>query len=50
MKKVYNQPIVITDACIEGLISFMSNTVPHNPDDSNLPGWQDTQAPERKAF
>jgi hypothetical protein len=31
MKKVYNQPIVTTDACIKGLISFMSATVPWNP-------------------
>jgi len=37
MKKVYNQPIVTTDACIKGLISFMSNTVPHNPEDSGIP-------------
>ena len=36
MKKVYNQPIVETDACIKGLISFMSATLPHNPD-SGIP-------------
>lgn len=37
MKKVYNQPIVETDACIKGLISFMSATVPHNPETPPMP-------------
>lgn len=46
MKKVYKQPIVETDTCIKGLISFMSATVPHNPEDSGLP----ELAPGRKVF
>ena len=37
MKKVYNQPIVITDACVVGRYSFMSQTLPGNPEGSGLP-------------
>lgn len=47
MKKVYFQPNVQTDACVKGLISFMSATVPHNPEDSGLP---ELPAPGRKVF
>ena len=45
MKKVYFQPNVEMDACIKGTLSFMSVTVPHNPETPPMP------APERrKAF
>ncbi|MBQ6724501.1 MAG: hypothetical protein IJQ84_08345 [Paludibacteraceae bacterium] len=45
MKKVYFQPNVQTDACVKGQFSFMSKSLPANPD-SGLP----ELAPGRKVF